>query len=194
MAPAFPYRLSVVDDDPALWEVAYARVSLTDLIISDLRMPNMNGSEFLSVVRRRFSTIPLIVISGEFTGSTFQRACLPKRVSQKDSTDRRTCLPRLKTSCANCPPGQRWANPTRVGCNYAQSPYGRKMLSERMDQRIQLFEEAGLATDGLSCVAPDMLDLAERLYGEMVGEALVAAVTVLCCRGCNRQLVGPAPA
>ncbi len=42
--------------------------SLPDVIISDLRMPNMSGFEFLSVVRRRFPSVPVIVISGEFTG------------------------------------------------------------------------------------------------------------------------------
>lgn len=30
-------------------------------------MPNMSGFEFLSVVRRRFPSIPVIVISGEFS-------------------------------------------------------------------------------------------------------------------------------
>ena len=39
--------------------------SLPDIIISDLKMPNMNGFEFLSVVRRRFPMIPVIAISGE---------------------------------------------------------------------------------------------------------------------------------
>jgi DNA-binding response OmpR family regulator len=42
--------------------------ALPDIIISDLVMPNMNGFEFLSVVRRRFPVIPVIVISGEFSG------------------------------------------------------------------------------------------------------------------------------
>jgi CheY-like chemotaxis protein len=37
-----------------------------DIIISDLRMPNMSGFEFLSVVRRRFPHIPVIAISGEY--------------------------------------------------------------------------------------------------------------------------------
>lgn len=38
--------------------------SMPDMILSDLEMPNMSGFEFLSVVRRRFPTIPVIVISG----------------------------------------------------------------------------------------------------------------------------------
>jgi CheY-like chemotaxis protein len=41
---------------------------LPDLIISDLQMPNMNGFEFLAVVRQRFPHLPVIVISGEFSG------------------------------------------------------------------------------------------------------------------------------
>jgi CheY-like chemotaxis protein len=40
--------------------------ALPDLIVSDLRMPRMSGFEFLSIVRRRFSQLPLIAISGEF--------------------------------------------------------------------------------------------------------------------------------
>ena len=42
--------------------------SLPDVILSDLEMPNMSGFEFLSVVRRRFPSIPVIVISGAFSG------------------------------------------------------------------------------------------------------------------------------
>ena len=42
--------------------------SLPDIIISDLTMPNMNRFELLSVVRRRFPSIPVIVFSGEFNG------------------------------------------------------------------------------------------------------------------------------
>ncbi len=40
--------------------------ALPDLILTDLKMPNMSGFEFLSVVRRRFPQIPAIAISGEF--------------------------------------------------------------------------------------------------------------------------------
>jgi len=37
-----------------------------DIIISDLKMPQMSGFEFLSVVRRRFPEIPVIAISGAY--------------------------------------------------------------------------------------------------------------------------------
>ena len=89
-SPSFPYRIVVVEDDLAIREIARHLLEskgyevlgaedgfeglaalkrlLPDVIISDLRMPNMNGFEFLSVVRRRFPSIPVIVISGEFTG------------------------------------------------------------------------------------------------------------------------------
>ncbi len=46
------------------------RKSAPNLIISDLRMPNMSGFELLSVVRRRFPHILVIAISGEFNGTT----------------------------------------------------------------------------------------------------------------------------
>lgn len=86
----FPYRVLIVDDEPGLRELgrhvlesqgyevlcaedgfealATLKRSLPDMIISDLQMPNMNGFEFLSVVRQRFPAIPVIAISGEFAG------------------------------------------------------------------------------------------------------------------------------
>ena len=50
--------------------------SMPDLIISDLRMPHMNGFEFLSVVRQRFPQIPAIAISGEYTGLSVPESVL----------------------------------------------------------------------------------------------------------------------
>ncbi len=95
---SFPYRILLVDDDPTIRQVGIALLqskdyevlcaedgfeglaalkrSLPDIIISDLRMPNMNGFEFLSVVRRRFPVIPVIVISGEFSGLTVPESVL----------------------------------------------------------------------------------------------------------------------
>ncbi|HET9792470.1 MAG TPA: response regulator [Candidatus Angelobacter sp.] len=98
MGSAFRYRILIVEDDPTLREVgklllsaqgyevlsaedgfealSALKQSLPDIIISDLRMPNMNGFEFLSVVRRRFPTIPVIAISGEFTGLSVPESVL----------------------------------------------------------------------------------------------------------------------
>ena len=88
MGSGFDYRILVVDDEPAILEtsalilrnrgyevrtaasgfgaLAELRRSLPDVIITDLRMPNMSGFELLSVVRRRFPHIPVIAISGEY--------------------------------------------------------------------------------------------------------------------------------
>jgi len=84
----FHYRLLFIDDEPLSREtfqtalsaegydvcvvrdgfaaLAQMRGALPDLIISDLKMPNMSGFEFLSIARRRFPQIPTIAISGEF--------------------------------------------------------------------------------------------------------------------------------
>jgi CheY-like chemotaxis protein len=97
-ANSFPYRVLFVEDEQSLretgelllksrgYEVLCAedgfeglialKRSLPDIIISDLRMPNMNGFEFLSVVRRRFPAIPVIVVSGEFTGLSVPESVL----------------------------------------------------------------------------------------------------------------------
>jgi CheY-like chemotaxis protein len=86
----FNYRVLVVDDDPSVLEISSfvlakhgyevrkakdgfealveLRRSMPDVIISDLTMPKMSGFELLSVVRRRFPHIPVIAISGEYTG------------------------------------------------------------------------------------------------------------------------------
>ncbi|HWC15762.1 MAG TPA: response regulator [Terriglobales bacterium] len=91
MAVGFDYRILVVDDDPAVLDtsavilrergyevrtasggfaaLAELRRSLPDVIISDLRMPNMSGFELLSVVRLRFPHIPVIAVSGEYSAA-----------------------------------------------------------------------------------------------------------------------------
>ena len=88
----FKRRLLVVDDDEALlvttsailmnqgYEVRTARdgfealtamrIGLPDILLSDLRMPNMSGFELLAVVRRRFPAVGVIAMSGEFTPAT----------------------------------------------------------------------------------------------------------------------------
>ena len=91
-ARGFNYRVLVVDDDSAVLQISALvlkergfevrtasdgfqalvelRRSMPDVIISDLRMPNMSGFELLSVVRRRFPHIPVIAISGEYSGDS----------------------------------------------------------------------------------------------------------------------------
>ncbi len=95
---SFPYRILIVDDHPSIREAGRLLLggqgydiitagdgfegllalkrSLPDIIISDLSMPGMSGFEFLSVVRRRFPSIPVIVISGEFTALTCPESVL----------------------------------------------------------------------------------------------------------------------
>jgi two-component SAPR family response regulator len=59
---------------------------MPDLVITDLRMPNMNGFELLSVIRKRFPELPTIAISGEFGLSMFTRVRLPMRSFKKAIT------------------------------------------------------------------------------------------------------------
>lgn len=83
-------QLLLVDDDPQILQplsailtesgysvrtardgfsaLAEIRQELPDLLISDLNMPRMSGFELLSVVRRRFPAIPVIAMSGSYSG------------------------------------------------------------------------------------------------------------------------------
>lgn len=47
----------------------HLRLVIPSLILSDLNMPLMSGFEFLTVVRRRFPSIPVIAMSGSFDSS-----------------------------------------------------------------------------------------------------------------------------
>ena len=93
MADSPKHRILVVDDEQMIrdtmamllsaagYEVCTAvdgfdalsrlKTIMPDVIISDLRMPNMSGFEFLYIVRRRFPDIPVIVSSGAFASGDF---------------------------------------------------------------------------------------------------------------------------
>jgi CheY-like chemotaxis protein len=103
--PTFRFRILFVDDEPpvritgaAVLEAAGYEVltaadgleglhaldeALPDLIISDLRMPNMSGFEFLAVVRNRFPQIPTIALSGEYVTDNVPDGLLADTFFQK---------------------------------------------------------------------------------------------------------------
>lgn len=56
-----------------------------DILITDLRMPNMNGFELLSVIRQRFPELPAIAISGEFLACQISEGPLADAFFQKGS-------------------------------------------------------------------------------------------------------------
>ena len=83
----FSARILVVDDDEALLvatagalsregydvrtardgfeALAVLRSGVPDMLIADLKLPNMSGFELLSIVRKRFPSVSVIVSSGE---------------------------------------------------------------------------------------------------------------------------------
>jgi CheY-like chemotaxis protein len=85
-----PFRLLVVDDEPDIREVTSAMLAedgyevLTardgqealeilpqfrpDLVVTDLRMPRLSGFELLKIMRERFPRLPVIAVSGDFSG------------------------------------------------------------------------------------------------------------------------------
>ncbi len=64
--------------------LAKLRAQLPSVIISDLEMPRMTGIEFMSVVRRRFPSIPVIVFSGSIQGE-FPAGAKPDRWFEKSA-------------------------------------------------------------------------------------------------------------
>ena len=61
------------------------RTEIPDIIISDLKMPGMSGYEFISVVRRRFPAIPVIAMSGAFSGDEWPSGVAADAFYQKGS-------------------------------------------------------------------------------------------------------------
>ena len=101
------HRVLIVDDEPSIRFVLKAvfeqedytvdvaedgfaalrkiQSQMPDLAISDLRMPNMNGFELLSVLRTRFPNLPTIAISGEFFTQKMDGNLLADAFFQKGS-------------------------------------------------------------------------------------------------------------
>lgn len=100
-------RLLLVDDEPTirtslsllLGELGYdvrsaedgfsalseMREETPDILLSDLNMPGMSGFELISVVRRRFPAIPVVAMSGAFSGSKVPDGILADGFYEKGS-------------------------------------------------------------------------------------------------------------
>jgi CheY-like chemotaxis protein len=133
---SFSYRILVVEDDAGLakvgksllesqgYEVLLAgdgfeglialKQSLPDIIISDLAMPNMNGFEFLSVVRRRFPVLPVIVISGEFSGVSVPESVLADAFFAKGQYKPENLFARIIDLLREIPPRPRIGKPQKA--------------------------------------------------------------------------------
>lgn len=95
--------------------LAQLRSFLPDLIISDLHMPRMSGIEFLSVVRRRFPSIPLIALScacackqsppaGVMADACYPKDCNPDELARAIWELTRTPLSRSTNYCPSQQP------------------------------------------------------------------------------------------
>jgi CheY-like chemotaxis protein len=122
---SFRCRVLIVEDDPIVLETTAAvvrsfgysvrtadggfaalhilREVLPDIIISDLRMPQMSGFEFLSIVRRRFPHIPTIAISGEYILANMPFGLLVDHFFQKGGYTPQQLLDKMKELISDSP-------------------------------------------------------------------------------------------
>src|SRR6478609_7257109 len=141
--PTFRFRVLFVDDEPSVrmtgaavleaagYEVLTAADGLEglhaldeaspDLIISDLRMPNMSGFEFLAVVRNRFPQIPTIAVSGEYVTDNIPDALLADTFFQKGEYSVPDLLVKVKEMVRKAPErpvqGKRNTSPIWIALN-----------------------------------------------------------------------------
>jgi CheY-like chemotaxis protein len=65
--------------------LAQIRARMPELLLSDLNMAGMSGFELLSVVRRRHALIPVIAMSGAYTGTSVPHGVAADRFYAKGS-------------------------------------------------------------------------------------------------------------
>jgi len=102
--------------------LASLKERLPDLVISDLQMPNMNGFEFLSVVRQRFPHLPVIVISGEFSGVDVPNSVLADAFFEKSEYTPNQLLARVADFARQAPVRPPVKKPTKRAAIYAARP------------------------------------------------------------------------
>jgi CheY-like chemotaxis protein len=66
--------------------LAEIRKEIPDILLSDLNMPGMSGYELLSVVRRQFSSIQMIAMSGSYSGTSVPPGVIADAFYQKGSS------------------------------------------------------------------------------------------------------------
>jgi CheY-like chemotaxis protein len=132
----FKCRALIVDDEPVVLETTAAivrsfgfsvrvaedgfvalqilREVLPDIILADLRMPNMSGFELLSIVRRRFPHIPTIAISGEFFLANMPVGLLVDHFFQKGEYTPEQLLEKMKELISESPIRPHLGKPLKV--------------------------------------------------------------------------------
>ena len=133
---SFHYRILVVDDDEQLrrmlermlsnagYEVrtakdgfdalAQMRHGVPELMITDLNMPNMSGFELLSVVRRRFPQIEVVVITEQFVGSSHPEGLLADAIFDKGQFSPPQLLDTVRNLLAQSPVRASHARPDKA--------------------------------------------------------------------------------
>ena len=123
--PQFRYRVLIVDDEDDVratmqallaeqgYEVlaatdgfealALMRGALPDLIISDLKMPNMSGFELLGIVRKRFPSIAVVAMSAEFRPAGSEPELLVDRYINKGEAPPLEVVEIIRELLANSP-------------------------------------------------------------------------------------------
>ena len=124
-AEDFAPRVLLVDDEPILLEamktileangfvcrtagdgfeaLRHLRETPPEILISDLRMPNMSGFELLAIIRRRFPQIAVIVLSGEFLIDPDQSGLLMNAFFQKGSFTPDQLIATMRELFSQCP-------------------------------------------------------------------------------------------